>query len=143
MTPLRVRDLMTADVFTVRPGDDVMSAQDLMHEKSIRHVPVVDEEGMLAGLVSERDLLRRAIGPESDLPLSTRSDLLHGLRIRDVMTGEVETIDVDDELAVAAQVMLENKYGCLPVLEEGLLAGILTEADFVRFVADGRPAGER
>jgi CBS domain-containing protein len=57
------------------------------------------------------------------------------------MTGDVETVDVDDDLATAARLMLENKYGCVPVLEEGLLAGILTEADFVRLAADDAAVG--
>jgi CBS domain-containing membrane protein len=51
-------------------------------------------------------------------------------------------VDVDEDVTIAAQVMLENKYGCLPVLEEGRLAGILTEADFVRFVAISAESGE-
>ena len=134
---------MTSEVFTVLPEADVLRAQDLMYDKNIRHVPVVDDEGALAGLISDRDLIRRTATAGVDLPLTTQRDVLQSLRARDVMTADVETVDVDDDLSVAAQLMLENKYGCLPVLEEGLLAGILTEADFVRFVADGRTGGER
>jgi CBS domain-containing protein len=53
------------------------------------------------------------------------------------MTWQVETIEADEDAATAAAIMLENKYRCLPVLEQGVLAGILTEADFVRHVAEG------
>lgn len=134
---------MTSEVFTVPPEADVLQAQDLMYDKNIRHVPVVDDEGALAGLISDRDLIRRTATAGVDLPLTTQRDVLRSLKARDVMTADVETVDVDDDLSVAAQLMLENKYGCLPVLEEGLLAGILTEADFVRFVADGGTGGER
>lgn len=133
---------MTPKVFTVTLDDSVQAVQDLMYEKNIRHVPVVDDEGMLAGLVSDRDLLRRVTVVDGDLPLSARQELLHSLRARDVMTPDVETVDVDTDLSVVAQVMLEHKYGCLPVLEEGLLAGILTEADFVRLVADASAPDE-
>jgi len=52
------------------------------------------------------------------------------------MTWEVEAVSADDDAAAAAVVMLENKYGCLPVLDQGALVGILTESDFVRFVAE-------
>lgn len=135
MTRLRARDLMTPDVFTVSPDDDVLAAQELVYDKNIRHVPVVDDQGMLVGLVSDRDLLRRAVS-STDLPLTTERDVLRNLKVGDVMTADVETVDVDDALAAAAQLMLENKYGCLPVLEEGLLAGILTEADFVRLMVE-------
>jgi CBS domain-containing membrane protein len=91
---------------------------------------------MLTGLVSDRDLIRRVAAMADDVPVTTQRDVLRALKVRDVMTADVQTIDVDDDLAAAAQLMLENKYGCLPVLEEGLLAGILTEADFVRYVAE-------
>lgn len=111
-----------------------------MHEKHVRHVPVVDDDDRLVGLVSERDLLRRAAGLEGDVPLSVSDDISTSARVREVMTWHVETIEADDDVATAAAVMLDNKYGCLPVLEQGVLAGILTEADFVRHVAE-RAAG--
>jgi CBS domain-containing membrane protein len=143
---LRVRDLMTSDVFVARPEDSLHKLRDLMSEKRIRHVPVVDEDGSLVGLVSDRDVLRRAFGPDIDLPLSVQDEVLLAVKVRDIMTWDVQTIEVDEEAAIAAQVMLDNKYGCLPVVEEGVLVGILTEADFVRFVAarnDAPVAGRR
>ena len=135
MSNLRVRDLMTSNVLVVGPDDPVTKIRDLMADRHIRHVPVVDEGGDLVGVVSDRDLLARALGADTDLPLSLQAELLDADKVRDVMTWDVETVDADDDVTTAAMVMLENKYGCLPVLEEGKLAGILTEADFVRFVA--------
>jgi CBS domain-containing protein len=135
MSRLTVRDLMTAEVFVVSPDDSLSAARDLMSRRHIRHVPVVADDGSVAGLVSERDLLRRAFSSDADLPLSLQEDLLSAVKVSDVMTWEVETIEADADLASAAQLMLDNKYGCLPVVEQGVLTGILTEADFVRFVA--------
>lgn len=141
MSKLHVRDLMTSDVFTVGPDEAITTLQDLMNEKRIRHVPVVDDDGALLGLVSERDVLRRTFNQEADLPLSLQLDVLTAVKVRDIMTWEVETIDADENLSTAAQIMLDNKYGCLPVVEEDVLAGILTEADFVKFVAEvGAPS---
>jgi len=137
MSTLRVRDLMTPDVHVAHPDEPIAMLRDVMNEKHIRHVPVVDDEGRLVGLVSERDLLRRAAGLESDMPLSVLQDVSATVTVRDVMTWQVETIEADDAAATAAEAMLDNKYGCLPVLEQGALAGILTEADFVRHVAKG------
>lgn len=142
MSNLRVRDLMTPDVHVVHPGDPIARVEDLMSGKHIRHVPVVDDEGRLVGLVSERDLLRRASGFGSAAPLSVRLDLSAAVKVNEVMTRDVETVEADQDVAVAAAAMLENKYGCLPVLEQGALVGILTEADFVRYVAEA-PAGAR
>jgi CBS domain-containing membrane protein len=126
---------MTSDVFVVGPDDSIITLQDLMAEKRIRHVPVVDDDGTICGLVSERDILRRTFSQDADLPLSVRHDVLTAVKVRDIMTWEVDTVDADQDVAVAARVMLDNKYGCLPVVEQGSLAGILTEADFVQFVA--------
>jgi CBS domain-containing membrane protein len=133
---LRVRDLMTPDVRVVRPDDSIATLRILMNDKHVRHVPVVDD-GCIVGLVSERDLLRRAAGLEGDVPLSVTDDVSAAVKVREVMTWQVETIEADEDAATAAAIMLENKYGCLPVLEQGVLAGILTEADFVRHVAEG------
>lgn len=142
MSTLRVRDLMTPDPRIVRPEDSIATLRDVMSEKHIRHVPVVDDENRIVGLVSERDLLRRAAGLEGDMPLSVSDEVSAAVKVRDVMTWEVETIEADDDAATAAAVMLDNKYGCLPVLEQGVLAGILTEADFVRHVADNAVAAD-
>lgn len=128
---------MTPDVRVVHPDDSIARLRDVMSEKHIRHVPVIDEDGSLVGLVSERDLLRRAAGLEDEVPLSLSEELSAALKVSDVMTWSVETVEADDDVATAAAIMLENKYGCLPVLEQGELAGILTEADFVRYVAEG------
>ena len=135
MSSLRVRDLMTTGIFAVSPEAPVSALQDLMDEKSIRHVPVVEADGTLVGLVSQRDVLRYQSAFEDDLPLSTRDDLLTVTCAGDIMTRQVETIEADEDLAVAARILLDNKYGCLPVCEEGILAGIITEADFVRLIA--------
>lgn len=143
MPILRVRDLMTPHVFSVRPEDSVEHVRELMDAKHIRHVPVLEEDGSLAGLVSERDLLRRAPGAEAELPLSAQADVFTAVRVSEIMTWEVETVAGDEDAAAAAQVMLDNKYGCLPVVDGGTLVGILTEADFVRFVAASGDSGER
>ena len=98
--------------------------------------PILVCGGALVGLVSQRDVLRYASATDEELPLSASSALLCAARAADIMTQQVETVEADEDLAVAARIMLDNKYGCLPVFEEGVLAGIITEADFVRLMAD-------
>lgn len=139
---LRVRDLMSSDIFTVRPEDPLTKVRDVMDEKHIRHVLVVDDSGALAGLVSDRDLLRQVGEAESELPLSVQADAFTAVHVKDIMTWDVETVEVDESAAVAARAMLDNKYGCLPVVDGGTLVGIVTEADFVRFVAASGEAPE-
>ncbi|HKV09794.1 MAG TPA: CBS domain-containing protein [Thermoanaerobaculia bacterium] len=133
MNELRVRDLMTEKVVSVRPQDSVEKIYDAMAEKSIRHLAVIDEEGDLVGVVSHRDLLRNARVERSDLPLSVQRELMRRMKVEEVMTSEVETAEPEQPLSEAAQVMFENKYGCLPVVSGWRVVGILTESDFVKF----------
>ena len=125
-----VRDLMTEKVYSLSPGDDLATLYDLMDFRRIRHVPVV-EEGELVGLVTGAELSRGAFGgPE--LPLSAVRDRLRRLRVRDIMATEPDTIEPDQSLLEAAEILFDVKVGCLPVVEGVQLVGILTEADFVR-----------
>lgn len=127
-----VRDLMTERVFTLKGRDDLAALYDLMDSRHVRHVPVVDNEGELIGLVTDRDLSRSALGAVEELPLSVERDILRRRRVRDIMATEPDVIEPDATLREAAELLLENKTGCLPVVEGLHLVGILTEADFVR-----------
>lgn len=133
MSQLRVRDLMTEKVLSVHPGESVDKIYDAMTERSIRHIAVIDDEGDLVGVVSHRDLLRHSLIERSDLPLFVQKALLKRTRVEEVMTSEVETADPDQPIKEAAQVMFENKFGCLPVVEGWRVVGILTESDFVKY----------
>jgi CBS domain-containing membrane protein len=132
MRPRQVRDLMTEHVFSLRPHDDLATLYDLMDSKHIRHVPIVDKEGDIVGLVTHRDLSRSALGPQDDLPLSMQREMLRRRKIREIMATEVETVEPDDDLKLAAEMLIEDKIGCVAVAEGEHLVGILTEADFVR-----------
>src|SRR5262245_66583241 len=109
-----------------------------MDSRRFRHFPILDNDGELVGLVTDRDLSRTALGAVEELPLSVERDILRRRRIRDIMATEPDTIEPDSTLIEAAEILLENKVGCLPVVEGLHLVGILTEADFVRdFVKRG------
>jgi CBS domain-containing membrane protein len=127
-----VRDLMTDRVYTLQPHDDLEALYDLMDEHHIRHVPIVDADGDLVGLVTQRDLGRTVLGVRDALPVSEQQEILRRRRVREIMALEVETVEPDESLRAAAQMLLENKIGCLPVVEGEKLIGILTESDFVR-----------
>jgi CBS domain-containing membrane protein len=127
-----VRDLMTEKVYTLAPTDNLVALEDLMDARRVRHVPIVDREGDLIGLVTQRDLARSVLGRLEDLPIGVERDLLRSRRVREIMTTEPETVEPETRLSDAASTLLENKIGCLPVVEGMRLVGILTEADFVR-----------
>lgn len=135
MKKMLVRHLMTAEVFTLKADDDLTTLYDLMDAEHIRHIPVIGEDGELVGLVTHRDLLRAAVIDQDDMPVSMQRDLLGRISVSEIMNPVVETTEPDKSLQEAAAVMLENKYGCLPVVNGDRLVGILTEADFVRAFA--------
>jgi CBS domain-containing membrane protein len=137
--PTEVRDLMTDHVFTLGPLDDLESLYELLDAHHVRHVPIVDREGDLVGLVTQRDLARHALGPQEDLPLSMQQEILRRRRVREIMSTEVDTVEPDESLKAAAEMLIENKLGCLPVVEGEHLVGIVTESDFVRLFVKGEP----
>ena len=134
-TDLRVRDLMTPSVINVHAEDSVAMAYELMLDHRFRHLVVLDRDGDLVGLLTHRDLLRHSLIERAELPLSLQRTVMGRIRVEEVMTSEVETVEAEQPLEKAALLMFENKYGCLPVVEGARVVGILTESDFVRFFA--------
>ena len=123
---LRVRDSMTRDVVTLGPEASAAEAWAVCNEHNIRHVPVV-EGARLVGLVSDRDLrdVRGGGGNrESDTP--------RWVRLGDMMSRNVVTIHPLDTIEHAAREIYDRKIGCLPVVADGELAGIITSADMMR-----------
>lgn len=129
---LRVCDVMTREVRTVEQNEKLLTADGAMRLGRIRHLPVVDAEGNLAGIVTQRDLflsgLLRALGYGGH----ARERALDTLVVKEAMHNEVVTVPPDAPLGQAAALMLEKKIGCLVVVEAGRIVGILTEADFVK-----------
>jgi len=136
MTRLTVRDLMTEGVFAVGVDDNLETVRTLMAERNIRHAPVVGYGGVLLGLVTHRDLLRNTLKPEA-LPPQAQAEAMQLTTAGEVMTLNPVTVGPDLDIREAARVMLAKKYGCLPVVEGSRLVGIVTESDFVRFLAAG------
>ena len=128
MSVMTVSDLMTSDVEALRDFDTLDVAGALMHLGRIRHLPVTDEQGRLTGLVTHRDLL----GAASELLQSSGGQFDDSkVPVSDIMIREVETVTPDTPALQAAQTMMQYKFGCLPVVEDEKLVGIITEADFV------------
>lgn len=136
MEELKVRDVMTPDVTTLKRNEKLTLADDLMQLGRIRHLPVIDEDqGGLVGIVSQRDLFRGALAQALGYGQHGRRKVLDTLLVKDVMATEVITTSPDTLLADAARILAERKIGCLPVVENGRLVGILTEGDFVALAA--------
>jgi CBS domain-containing protein len=128
-----VGELMTVRVSTLGIGDTMDIADGIMCMGRIRHLPVVDEARKVVGVVSQRDLLRRALGAALAFGTREPQKLMRSLEVRDVMSEPAVIIDPAAAVQDAARTMFEKKIGCLPVVEQGKLVGILTETDVLRY----------
>jgi len=137
MSEIVVSDLMTEEVHTVHPDSNLRQLADLFDRHDVRHVPVVDEEGDIVGLVSDRDLLRNVLTDQADVPLSVRQSSMEGTPVETIMTTEVVCLEANATARQAARVLLEHKFGCVPITEGTRLVGIITQADFLEAIADG------
>ena len=137
-TSLRVRDVMSREVHTVKRNDELAIADELMKQKRVRHLPVLDEDGEVCAVVSQRDLFRGALLRALGYGSRAEELMLKQVAVKEAMSAEIQTTAPDTPIADAARVMIERKIGCLPVIENGKLVGIVTETDFVRLVAEGR-----
>jgi CBS domain-containing membrane protein len=129
-----VSDLMTREVVTLDANEALVVADDVMGLARIRHMPVLDEDEVVIGLVSQRDLFRGALARALGYGEFAQKKLLGIMRVKEVMTTELVTVSPEAPLVEAAKLMTDRKIGCLVVVEEGKLAGILTESDFVKLV---------
>ena len=123
-----VGQFMATDLFTLRPDDLVDLAASLMDWRHIRHVPVEDEDGHLVGLVTHRGLLRL---------LSRGSTLSDGsaLTVREIMKANPTSVSSTTPTLEAIEIMRSSKIGCLPVVDDGQLVGIVTSYDFLTATA--------
>jgi CBS domain-containing protein len=119
-----VGQFMATDLFTVRPDDLVDLAASVMDWRHIRHVPVEDEEGRLVGLVTHRALLRLLIR-------RTQTQNTDQLIVREIMKADPITVSSTTPTLDALELMRHNKVGCLPVVDDGRLVGIVTSFDFL------------
>lgn len=123
---LLVRDTMTSEVKTLAPDATAAEALEICRKRRIRHLPVL-EDGRLVGIVSDRDL-QSVLPPLGEDDSATPSRVL----LEDTMAREVVTAHPRDPIEDAAGEMYERRIGCLPVVSEGGLVGIITSSDAMR-----------
>ena len=132
MSQLLVRDLMSQPAVTVAPTGPLREVIQLMEAKNIRHVAVVDS-GRLLGLLSHRDVLRSQEGSLSGALSTEQTHMNRWIEARWVMTKEVRTVYPDTPALEAALTLRSHGYGCVPVVEQGKLVGMLTDSDFLEY----------
>lgn len=126
-----VREVMKSPPITVKPDDPIPSLRDLAERHRIRHFPVV-RNGKVVGIVSDRNL--RALNLLRELAASLEQAAAETVMVRDVVTVAPET-----SVQEAARLMVERQVGCLPVVKDGALVGIVTRSDLLAMLAAQRP----
>ncbi len=135
--PVHVRDIMTTKVFTIQPTKHLRAVEEIMKWAHVRHVPVVDDHGRLVGIVSHRDLMGAAISTlQVRISEVERNQHTAAIEVRHMMHHPTATIGPDERVQRAAHLMRSLKIGCLPVLEDQHLVGIVTEADLLHIVEE-------
>jgi len=125
-----VADIMTREVYTLAPDASLQAARKLMAEHNVRHIPVVAEDKRLVGLLSQRDVL--AAADSTLLALGEETEAIESrIAISAVMTLDPTTTDAHASLRGAALRMQHHRIGCLPVVRDETLIGIITDSDFV------------
>jgi acetoin utilization protein AcuB len=130
---MKVHQLMSERVATIGESETCCDAAQRMASRRVRHLPVVNAAGRLIGVVTDRDLRHLLFEPTVFRAVGTVAvdRLLKRVPVRDVMSSPVVSVGPDDELEEAARTMLEDKIGCLPVVKDGLVVGIITETDLL------------
>ena len=129
-----VRDIMSAEVTTLGRNDTLLLAKDIMNLGRIRHFPVVEDDE-LVGVVSQRDLYRASLGTVMQYGEKAQRAFLESVVVKEIMADPI-SIRPDTTVGDAARLMMEHKIGCLPVLEDKRLVGIVTETDMLQVVVD-------
>lgn len=124
-----VKDRMTPSPITIKPDSTHKRASDLMREHNVHHLPVVDKDGQLVGIVVYQDLIAAQPSAATTLSIYEIHSLLSKLQVQQIMSSPVFTTTTDCPLEDAARLMLDQDIGCLPVMENNQLVGIITETD--------------
>ena len=130
-----VRKKMKKDLFTITKEERMTVAKKIMKEKNIRHLPVVDGKKLI-GLVTNMDIRKAEASPATSLEIRELHYLLDKLTVGEIMTRNVITISPDISIEEATTLLHDNKIGCLPVVEDGNLVGIITENDVMEILIE-------
>lgn len=130
-----VGSVMTKDVVTINASESLLAATRVLKEQGFKHLPVLDGNGSLVGIVTDRDLKRASASDATTLEVHELLYLLDKVRIEQIMTRKPETVGPEASVQNAAKAMVTRNIGCLPVLDGNKVVGIVTKDDLLRLVS--------
>ena len=128
---MKVSDRMTREVATLEEGQSLREALNLQQLHRIRHIPVV-ADGRVVGILTDRDIKRASPSLLSGIDQKQYDELLETIRVGQIMTRNPHTVTPATPLKHVAEILIDRKFGALPVIENNLLVGIITEIDLLR-----------
>ncbi|MBU2712149.1 CBS domain-containing protein [Zooshikella harenae] len=132
-----ISDIMIRDVISCTEKDSLDVPNRLMAEHSIRHIPVISSEnGDFLGVITQKHLLKEAFQQAKLFGSVDMWTFGRGVTVKSAYSKDVETVQPELPLSEAGKYFLETKYGCLPVVEQGKLIGLVTSVDFVRIAVE-------
>ncbi|MDX1676270.1 HPP family protein [Arsukibacterium sp.] len=136
MTMNTVAELMTADPLCVQRSDSLKDAHDLMREKNIRHIPVIDANGSLAGMLTQKIMIAKVMGLMAQYGVAALERKEKQVLVSELMVTDFAAVTADQPLNEVVDFFVSNRHGCLPVVNaDNKIVGILTSSDFVRLAA--------
>ena len=126
-----VREIMATDIESVDRNDTLLTVEERMATKQLRHLPVL-EQGDLVGIVTQRDLFKAAMSSAMGYGEKAQQAYLRSVRVKEIMTYPVVTISPDTSLAAAAEMIITKGIGCLPVVDGTTLVGMITKTNLLR-----------
>jgi len=135
---MQIADIMTPSPITAKASDSVRRALALLEDQDIRHLPVIDDDRRLVGLVSDRDLREYRLPVLEELDNPDQADELMDTPLSEVMSGDIVSIDSGEDLVAACDLIIEYRIGAIPVLDRttGELVGIVSYMDILRVARD-------
>ena len=134
---MKVDAIATKNVISLRTRDSMLTASKLLKEKGIRHLPVLDDSEQLVGVITDRDIKRASASEATSLDIHELLYLLDRIEVSRVMTKNPVTVAPNTSVQEAAALMVKHKVSCLPVVNAGKVAGIVTDMDMLKLVARG------
>ena len=133
-----MREKIRRNPITIGPEANFFEARTLIHDKGVRHLPVVDKDNRLVGIVTDRDIRQAAPSDATLLSIQELNYLLGKLKVSAFMTPKEKLVVINPDTLIeeAVKLMRDNKIGCLPVVEGEKLYGIFTETDALEHLVD-------
>ncbi len=131
-----LKDIMTTNLFTLKSEDSMDKVAQIFQEHPIHHLPVVNAQNQLIGIISQTDFERMQHGTTL-FRMNDRKNynqaLLRATRVTDVMTKDIVEVEPNDTLDKAYQLFRKNRFRCLPIVDKGNLLGIVTPLDLLDY----------